>query len=137
MNKIFKVGGYVVNENGYFRKILVEIQGIYFLSISFTKEEAEEENIYGLTRGQHVGNFLTIDEMNAYFTPCTLEEAGMPVEAWEPKEGDMYWSFTPFGEIYENENLKMSCDIYRFKTKNCFRTREEVEARYKEIMGDE
>ena len=54
---------------------------------------------------------------------------------WKPKKGEMYW-------FYKILRKEASCttwcfdgiDLCRWKTGNCFKTREEAEAKGKEIM---
>lgn len=53
-----------------------------------------------------------------------------------PKIGDYCWFINSTGRIYIEENEGDYKDKYRIKTNNCFRTKEEAEARLKEIMGE-
>lgn len=133
----FQVGGYVQATTNSFRKILAEVNGVYFLSEFWNKNNALEE-YEGLQDRQRSSQWLTLDEMNAYYTPCTASEAGFPEEKWRPMEGGIYFYTGVSGAIGETVFYKTDAgDIFRLKSGNYYRTREDAQKALDEIMKRE
>ena len=54
---------------------------------------------------------------------------------WKPKNGDAYWRYRPqVGNASLSAWLDDGIDFCRWKSGNCFRTKEEAETKGKEIM---
>ena len=58
-----------------------------------------------------------------------------PYERWTPKKGETYYYIATYGGIFSTLNQNGDSDLYRIKTRNCFKTEEEtVEAIEKELL---
>lgn len=54
---------------------------------------------------------------------------------WKPKKGEKYWYYSNYiDETYSSICMDGSFDLLLWKVGNCFKTRDEAEAKGKEIM---
>lgn len=116
-----------------FRRVIEELGEIRFPSCTWDLIDKIE------VRKKYVnwcGETSTVEELNAKgWLPCTAEEAGMPAEKWKPNNGDRYWLIDSIGKIDSLLWDGSEFDIWKVKTDNCFRTKEEAEAKLAEIMA--
>lgn len=62
-----------------------------------------------------------------------LEELNKP-KRWKPEVRDFYWFINPHGEVVETDWLSDNYDKFRYKTRNCFKTKEEAEDELERIL---
>ena len=116
---MFKQGDIIQDKYGT-RKILVAIDNCYLVSST--------------------DNF---DETGEWITGYELDNVGYKLKEsapWKPEKTERYFLIA---DDYENGAISVECDTwanlkednYRFKTNNVFRTKEEAEARLKEILN--
>lgn len=62
-----------------------------------------------------------------------LEELNKP-KRWKPEYGEIYFAVGFDGVVYENEWFNRDSDWHRYKTRNCFKTKEEAEEELERIL---
>lgn len=74
-------------------------------------------------------DYYTEEEIDAYFTLKPSE--------WKPENSDDYYYVMSYGSVGKDSwSSSSDADKFRLATKNCFRTREEAEARLSEIKKE-
>lgn len=101
-----------------------------------------EKTIFDLTQNGYVAILNNEDRpamMPEFLTKKQLDDVGYTLKTptpWRPtKEGEKYFYINIDEGYWVGEKYEFIIDDYRIKSGNCFRTREEVEEKYKEIMN--
>ena len=105
------------------------------------KENSEEEKTITISTSEEQCEYCEYcgcGRMGNIFIHDLKKETTTP---WIPKEVDNYYYIYNINGFNNKLTIGKDCwdgnkiDIYRFKSGNCFRTREEAEEKYKEIMS--
>ena len=120
-------------DNNRYRKILARHDGLFEMSHSWNKGEHDKKNPKGLTCMQQHAFSYTLDEMLAYYEPCTTLEATGEEEKWRPKDGQgVYW-IDSIGNSYWSIWHEDKDKIFALKLGLVFRTEVERNAKLNEI----
>jgi len=120
-----------------YQKILSRHDGLFEMSCSWDKGEHDKKNSSGLPSMQQHTFSCTLDEMNAFYEPCTKLEATGEEEKWRPEDGqEVYW-IDSIGNSYWSIWHEDKDKIFALKLGLVFRTEVERNAKLKEINARE
>lgn len=147
-NMPYKPGDYIKDKAvGYFRRILSVHDDVVDISYAWNRKNVLACDNNGLRDEQKHSTPYTLDQLNAYFVPVTAEEAGFEEEKpvvlkgvtglrWRPADGEKYWFIDSDGSSLWQYWRGEEADEWRYRTGNCFKTSEDAEKYYEDIMKD-
>lgn len=119
--------GDIITRGDYNNMVLGVLDELYFISDPWGEGHSERS-----VQEQEGGYFYTIESL-------VRQGYELLTPDWSPdelKEGDEYWYIDSTGDIdYSYYDGDYDVDQYRKKTNNIFPTKEEAEAKLKEIMS--